>query len=136
MKVSDLKGAQLDYWVAKAEGATAVRIIADEKGSFALAEFTSYEGTKFTGPYFPSTEWSDGGPIIERERIIIGSRQRMADSGRWAHLHWTGRAYHASNEYNDYAPGIAADTALTAAMRAYVASTFGEEVPDEVAEAR
>lgn len=137
MKVSELSGALLDYWVGRAD--------AGDGFVGRIAQYTDGEaycvvpcgtrgehGWTDQRKYQPSSDWATGGPIIELERIIVGTLQRMADNGLWTHLHWTGRAYHPNNRWNDYAPGFAGDTPLVAAMRAYVASKFGEEVPDEV----
>jgi hypothetical protein len=53
MKTAELTGALLDYWVARALGMT------HEQADFVVPAH-SY-----------STNWSHGGPIIERERIMI-----------------------------------------------------------------
>lgn len=53
MKVSELKGAYLDYWVARAKGMT------HDQASYVIAEYTY------------STKWEHGGPIIDRELIAI-----------------------------------------------------------------
>ena len=58
LKTSELTGAALDWAVAKCEGYVGV----------ALQERT---GTDW---YSPSTDWSQGGPIIEREKLCIGTR--------------------------------------------------------------
>lgn len=140
MKVSELSGALLDYWVARSLGWEKGT---NSKGLRGWARLMSpiahncrvadWDGV-WVDPLTPafSTDWSEGGPIIERERLIIGTRQRMADTGRWTHLHWVGRAYNPTNRWNNYAPGFAGDTPLVAAMRSFVASKFGEEVPAEV----
>lgn len=108
MKASELTGALLDFWVAKAEG-----------GTF------NFNGEKVTGwafgePYqfSPSTNWAQGGPILERELFDL---EWDADGYWCAHMpnSWTFRG----------------ETMLIAAMRAYVASKFGDEVPDEIHQA-
>jgi hypothetical protein len=87
MKVSELSGAQLDWAVAKAEGFTPKTRI-----------------------FKPSTDWEQGGPIIERERIRLDPR------GVWV-------AGHDSSNDEYLGP-----TPLVAAMRCYVASKLGNEV--------
>lgn len=57
MKTSELTGALLDYWVAKAEG----------KNHLCVA----YEIHGHMGSYSPRSNWEDGGPIIEREMITV-----------------------------------------------------------------
>lgn len=97
MKVSELEGANLDYWVCKAYGRP-----------------YSASGSPIGPPtYSPSTDWSQGGPIIEREKMDIG-------------LHENGKDWVAVRERWKWNVG---PTPLIAAMRCLVASKFGEEVP-------
>jgi hypothetical protein len=98
MKVAELQGAMLDYWVARAEGVTG----------------------KIDMMYMPSTDWATGGPIIDREKIEFG--RRVDDM--WGA--WIGDL--AFDEQSD--PTGTGPTHLIAAMRAFVASKLGEEVPD------
>ena len=67
-------------------------------------------------PVSPSTDWAQGGPIIERERIDV---YYFLDG--WGAEKSTGPMYSGS-------------TPLIAAMRCYVASKLGDEVavPDEL----
>lgn len=108
MKINELTGAQLDYWVAKADELE--------------AELT--DGVCFipkTAVIFrPSTDWAQGGQIIDRERIAI---LPTLPAGWVAEL--KGPERHAY--CND-------DSPLVAAMRAYVGYTFGAEVPDQAGE--
>lgn len=92
MKTSELQGAALDWAVAKCEG----------------LDYWHPE----IGPSQPeySTNWSQGGLIIERERIAI-----WGDND----LYWEAECGWA------WAKG---PTPLVAAMRAYVALKLGEEV--------
>lgn len=112
MKVSELEGAELDYWVAKALGKPRVTI-RDHWSIFTNVCIFS-EGTREEDPWHPcrfSTDWSQGGPIIERARINIeycgGFQEWLASK----------------NVIDLYGP-----TPLIAAMRCFVASKFGEEV--------
>ncbi|KAI3591640.1 hypothetical protein D9X30_3465 [Cupriavidus sp. U2] len=117
MKVSELEGALLDYWVAKAEGYEA-ELCRDDQGSFCVrTKRYAGEGGQFRGPFFPSREWADGGPILARERIGL----MPAIEGRrefWIAAH------------PSYSWPRRGNTPLIAAMRAYVASKFGAEVPE------
>jgi hypothetical protein len=124
MKVSELEGALLDYWVAKTEGLSPVGLamcksdygceIADESGTMLRPviqpnkEFAARYGVSYY-----STEWEDGGPIIERE---IQELWKVCKD-RWSASDWKNSP--------SFGP-----TPLIAAMRAYVVSKFGEEVPD------
>lgn len=66
-----------------------------------------------------STDWSQGGPIIERERIGLGFGVGI-DSNRW--------------EAGYITPEETGPTPLIAAMRCYVASKLGDtvDVPEEL----
>lgn len=107
VKTSDLIGPALDWAVAKAEGRTDVRI--DEDGDLVGQYDFDY-----------STDWAQGGPIIERHRIDL----RFDRSGRSTH------AWNAST-LTRMAGG---PDPLTATMRAYVLSEVGDEVevPNEL----
>lgn len=71
-------------------------------------------------PWGPSNDWSQGGPIIERERIELRwpcAGTRREDVG----------LCHADMTREPYATEVG-PTPLLAAMRAFVASKLGEEV--------
>jgi hypothetical protein len=98
MKTSELTGAALDWAVAKCEG---YRLdLAPERS------------------YAPSTDWAQGGPIIEREKlaICIGWKQWLAFSDDTENA------------------GVQGPTPLIAAMRCYVASKLGDDIniPEEL----
>ena len=104
-KVSQLKGAALDWAVAKCEG----------REWEAVESFIAYHED---GEMRYSTNWVQGGPIIEREKIDV-----------WTHAgeEWAASVDKGRNEYRG-------PTLLIAAMRCYVASKVGEkiEIPDEL----
>jgi hypothetical protein len=116
-KVADLEGALLDAAVAKAErGALkGIEYAVEGGGDYGPTTFR-LEGHVFA----PSAAWNVGGPIIERERISV-IREGFGD---W----WlAGLNAEVGNHYRlDHAQ--VGPTPLTAAMRAHVASKFGEEV--------
>lgn len=85
------------------------------------------------GNFQPSTNWAQGGPIIEREGILLrpvrkeghklnGQWLAMYDAGntgsmvQWTDKFWFPRHY------------LTGPTPLIAAMRCYVASKLGDEV--------
>lgn len=110
-KISELEGALLDAAVADAMG---VPFWAPGK----IDDHAYMLGDETTEPVLwrPSTDWRQGGEIIERERISV----QMVATPNW-------RAFTVD------AGGVvrgrsAGPTPLVAAMRAYVASRFGEEV--------
>lgn len=119
MKTSELTGATLDYWVAKAEGDEPV-IHSDEKGPWCQRRKVFPHGGHSDAWFHPSSSWLDAGPIIEREGIDTAT---VWDGGK---RQWRAIA--------DFTVGVfEGPTPLIAAMRAYVASKFGDEVPDGAA---
>lgn len=71
-----------------------------------------------------STDWSQGGPIIDQEKISVIHMEGTQ--------HWVARKFHPAC---DTTPKSEGPTSLIAAMRCYVASKLGEEVdvPEELA---
>ena len=114
MKVSELEGPTLDYWVAKACGWL-------EENGLNFEEMTPqfWEENLVSDMFAPSTRWEDGGPIIERERIMLYPE----------HGTTTWKAYWSYDGPESETPAKG-PTALIAAMRCFVASKFGEKVPD------
>lgn len=119
IKTSDIIGAQLDWAVERSLGTPWIN------GYFSYPKDDpnfSYPYTSKTRPY--STEWAQGGPIIEREKIGV----TVDHSGVWI----------ACSEWNYQDEKLhmhSGPTPLIAAMRCYVASKMGNEVeiPDELA---
>ena len=112
MKTAELTGAALDWAVAKADGR--------ELGYRYCVTPVFYWPSGNLATYAPSWDWTQGGPIIEREGITI---ERFKGGPKWsAFLFQTGDCE------------IAADTPLIAAMRCYVASKLGDDVdiPEEL----
>lgn len=114
MKTSELTGALLDYWVARSNGTDAADLWIDRGNGRNLADCVFF---KSGVPFRPSTSWAHGGPIIERERIQLEFHDWHREEPWCAQKHQRG---------GDYERG---PTPLVAAMRAYVASKFGDEVP-------
>jgi len=120
INVATLSEEMLDYWVAKADELIPYR--EDDRAKYWLVDLPNKPAT-IIGPapkgipsesrYSPSTNWSQGGPIIEEESICP---------------HRTIVKWEASIDGVTLGEG---ETALIAAMRAYVTFKFGEEV-DEV----
>jgi len=112
MKTSELTGAALDWAVAKCEG-VAVEFYA---GNFWADPHNI--GRKWQ--WKPHADWSQGGPIIEREQIETICNGMQPDG-----LQWVART---QAEKWTYDPLESGPTPLIAAMRCYVASKLGEEV--------
>lgn len=126
MKTAELTGAQLDYWVAKAEGwhKEVWGNGPDEWEWRSAPTAEDPEGMLQADDNFtPSTVWDHGGPIIGRERISFIDIGWTIEAGYEPEASGLGIAFMGA-----HAEG---PTHLIAAMRAYVASKFGKEVPDE-----
>jgi hypothetical protein len=125
VKVSELIGARLDYWVARAEELDGIEFGQDGKfhGSICHVDESGNEDWYI---YSPSTDWSQGGPIIERELCpLVPYEDEKSAEGIWMF----------KGIYKCQLKGMGfvgeGKTILQAAMRCVVASKFGEEVPDE-----
>jgi hypothetical protein len=116
MKTSELIGAALDWAVAKCEGHQwRCPWMLEKEG---LKAWQNYE--KAWGSPTPefSTDWAQGGPIIEREKIRLDCA--------W-HPQWTAQSPHTA-KIDGYTSWVEGSTPLIAAMRCYVASKMGDEV--------
>lgn len=109
MKTSELTGAALDWAVAKCEDVSVRNGFDDDCPEY-------------------STNWAQGGPIIEREGIAVDCQRCNGKVDGWVACNeiasdenWDANVY--------YGP-----TPLVAAMRVYVASKLGDEVeiPEEL----
>ncbi len=107
MKVSELKGAELDYWVYIATFGFVNEKTAktEEWKEFITEELLSFH---------PSTNWQQGGELIEKYRVTLES----INENVWS-----------ANMFFDevYQHG---ETPLIAAMRCIVASKYGDEVSE------
>ena len=113
MRTNELSGAGLDWAVAKCEGLLCFGYRTN--GERFAVELSDGEVEGF----MPSTDWAQGGPIIEREGMQL----------------WKGGAWCASLDQSFNSPEFeAGETPLIAAMRCYVASKLGDEVqlPEEL----
>jgi hypothetical protein len=115
MKVSELTGAQLDWAVAKCEGYEC-KFDDEILGAWLVPEEGYLHDEKPLSKFNPSTNWAQGGPIIQWEKIGILP---------------SGNAYYELNEGTYYSYGT---TPLIASMRCYVASKLGDEIelPEEL----
>ncbi len=108
MKTSELTGAALDWAVAKAEG----------------KEMKAWRTYKRLNQVNYTTDWAQGGAIIEQERINL-----HCGDGTWGVKEGIWEASHPDSLYVQRG-----NTPLEAAMRVYVAAKLGDEVevPDNV----
>jgi len=100
MRTSELTDIALDWAVAQCEGV----INGDALDVGFILE----------GGYTPSTDWHEGGAIIEREKIELEWGGNGGNENWWACI----------NADEDHS----GETPLIAAMRCYVASKLGDEV--------
>lgn len=111
IKISEATPLQVDYLVAKIDLPAH-----DDETNMLLVTCGDDNGWRFQ----PTSDWSQGGPIIERECIAIHRDMRFAET-IWV----------AGIPFNQ---NLSGPTPLIAAMRCYVASKLGEEVeiPEEL----
>lgn len=119
MKTSELIGAQLDWAVAKCEGATNFRYDTVATYWMTLNGKDIALSKGWAQSFTPATNWAQGGPIIEREKIEL--RVNVEGEGQL----WMADTWNHS---------IEAPTPLVASMRCFVASRLGDEVeiPEEL----
>lgn len=132
LKVSEATPAQLDWMVAKCEN---VHVFYSNIHDVLFTEsYDSGSEMQEDAIYAPSTNWAQGGPIIEREGISL--RRCEADEVDPDITHWwiASEAGNNLNGYSDEELLHFAPTPLIAAMRCYVTSKLGGEVevPEEL----
>lgn len=111
-----LTGVALDWAVAQCED---IRVSICNSGTSSYLWLPPEHRLRGISVYRPSTEWSQGGPIIEREGFDLA---RIDATCWWAHED-------ANTKNMQYG-----STLLIAAMRCYVVSKFCAEIniPDEI----
>lgn len=113
MKTSELTGAALDWAVAKCEGYI-----------FEAEQILDRSDDSVFYTFRPSTDWAQGGPIIEREKVFV----KPTINRGW-------RSYRRDPFGNGICNSQYGPTPLVAAMRCYVASKLGDDIdiPKELA---
>jgi hypothetical protein len=129
VKTSELNGAALDWAVDKCEGYSPIdhsklaTVVLERKNARGVMQPEHITNLRF------STDWAQGGPIIEREDISFrkyhnpksdahGKYYAMICRESGTTVHWKGWGAMPQN----------GPTPLIAAMRCYVASKLGDEV--------
>jgi hypothetical protein len=127
MKTSDLTGFALDWAVAQCEG-VAVDYVDDGINRCLLMSMG--------GRFNPSTNWAQGGSIIERESITIERNVKLKGCAVIGFHDW--HATHPKNYGGLIRHSGGGPTPLIAAMRCYVASKLGDEIdiPTELMEGK
>lgn len=118
VKTSELKDKALDYVVAKIESGIEPEYF---NGCVWITTGNFFARVR-RNVFEPSTNWSQGGPIIERERISV--------------VDVNGYDFWKADKLNKEAIPVISygPTPLIAAMRCYVASKLGDavEIPEEL----
>lgn len=137
IKISEAQDQVLDWLVALAQGAQQIKAPENQRWMLHWPSpiFGDQPKWSMRAPHY-STDWAQGGPIIEREGINVEydgdwvydpanqAPDDEPDNGdRWLAAPWN------NGTLGQYGP-----TPLVAAMRCYVASKLGEtvEVPEEL----
>lgn len=120
MKVSELSGYLLDYWVARAEG----MVLSAEWDASGTDGVLIGTGEGDLELFAPSTDWAHGGPIIERAEIGVRTLAQLRTFLPGEHC-WEASQLHGQHRTTGTSP-------LEAAMRCLVKARFGSDVPDEV----
>lgn len=127
MKTADLTDAYLDYWTGRADGipASELSIEQHQRGDEMLCVRNEVR-------YAPSTDWAHGGQIVDKVTALgIGiTPSRMSKN------------IYASTDDSECIPydgnwekaEISQDgpTVMIAVCRAFIASKYGDEVPNEI----
>jgi len=129
IKTSEIKAEDgtLDWAVAKCEnqrlGTEQYVVFARGAMRYAPGQFSDEEA------YTPSTNWSQGGPLIEREEIQTSCQTNGPSKGQWGANMWF-----INRQGALVCRRLYGKTLLIAAMRCYVASKLGDEidVPEEL----
>lgn len=111
-RVAELEGAELDYWIGRAvEGELDGRMVyLGRSGEFYIEAFPDGPAVSFR----PSSDWSQGGPLIERHGCTIAA----TPEGGWS-------VYDPTT--GDW---LWDDSLLVAGCRAIVADRFGHTVEE------
>lgn len=116
-RVSELEGAELDYFVAKAEGLDAVI----EAGMCQVLTYADSVSKCYSERRYHDS-WVNAGPIIEREEIVWTWTQTLDDESMPTRMAIPCRVWDLRHK-----------SPLVAAMRLFVRRKFGDEVDDSQA---
>lgn len=110
MKTIELTGAALDWAVAKCEGY--------EPFNDSVSWLIEHDGRYVDLPRY-STNWAQGGPIIEREWLDITPWPNESRED----MRWHCQQHDSANDCAQYG-----ETPLIAAMRCYCSAKLGDEI--------
>jgi Protein of unknown function (DUF2591) len=121
VKVSEATGPALNWLVAKADDEKDILYAQRQYGRLVIRTAGDHETCDSECSYSPSTDWAQGGPIIEREEL------HLRKSGcEWQCDYWNDSTLNFDTSYGS--------TPLIASMRCLVCSKLGDvvDVPDEL----
>ena len=125
VKTSELISPALDWAVGVSAATPGLYVLKKPDKTCIYGKLCMPSGEIVDWPVQPSTDWSQGGPIIERELIDIqakfNSGSNIVPKGQW---YWQASTV---NE-DDVAYWFDGPTPLIAAMRCFVTSKLGDEV--------
>jgi hypothetical protein len=134
IKTSELTGAQLDYWVARAEGIPAeqlsVQRIQRSADAHCVREWRRRD------PHVPldmrvlafSTDWAIGGPLIEKHGLALLRWKNDEGTPFWS-TDSIGASHYLDVYLSDY-EDTGSQTPLQAICRAVVRAAFGDDVEE------
>lgn len=125
MKVADLDGMALDYWVARGLHEFVREIYFTDSGE-TVAIRGNDRGRPWDGRFTPSTSWEAAAVVLERARQL-DVRERI-EAGA-VHCVATFEGSHRTAEGR-------ADSLRVAMLRSFVESRFGDQVADMLHEAQ
>ena len=111
-KVLVLSGTALDWAVASAQGSNPINF---QQFFVTLMPVVVLADWDDATEYAPSSDWSQGGPILADNRISVEFAEDEEAEGWVAYIDSEGELFHGG-------------TALEAAMRCFVASKFGSSM--------
>ena len=139
VKTNGLVGSALDWAVARCEHTVKRHKYGSPVFNPKTKRVYETQGLEQIGVNFtPSTDWAQGGPIIEREDIdlmgVWDNRELSPDVYSLERLHFTAGMDFSALFGHVYTYRQDGPTKLVAAMRCYVESKFGDivEIPDEL----
>lgn len=122
-KVAELEGPLLDLAVANADGIKALIYLVPNAISPFYECAVLNESGRLQYQFIPSRDWTQGGPIIEREKISVMHEEYTPTTGEWDAQYLVETGEHHNWRHRAFGP-----TPLVAAMRCYVGRKFGQEV--------
>jgi hypothetical protein len=135
-KTQDLEGAELDWAVAQCEGHLKDQTLSYWNSPAGVKQFLAMRDAQGSGVHWvrSSTDWSEGGAIIENENINLIKVTNGPFKYVWAAMIEYGQQAGFSHDFDEkfyyFTENelVRGPTPLIAAMRCYVQSKLGAEI--------